>query len=263
MRVLLFVCTIMCWSLPPASAQELGDDQPLRDQWVQDWVARYKQWQVDREALFYYMEWRYWLVKSFPINERDSIRPKLAMITSMHVPVPPFFLGDICRTIQIPGTKYHEPCRLYRDSRDNLATRLARRAEAASIAYKENPRKSTFVEKIHLDGAWSTVQYPFPHIYGVVGVHVSIWESGRFQLSMPGAMVVLVPGPEGHEFKPAITYGFSYRIKDFTSNWGNRVGSLHINFAPVKILGWTRVSGGDSPFFDSQILLVGLSITPF
>ena len=76
--------------------------------------------------------------------------------------------------------------------------------------------KSSFFQRVHLTGLWVQARYPATPAYGIVGMQVGVVETGRFTLPAVGVMVVMIPdGDGGHDWKPATTLGFGYRLFDF------------------------------------------------
>ena len=81
-------------------------------------------------------------------------------------------------------------------------------------------------------------RYPATPAYGIVGMQVGVFEAGRFTLPAIGVMVVMIPdGEGGHDWKPATTLGFGYRICDFVPPLMKKQASLHFNVARTNLHG--------------------------
>ena len=84
-------------------------------------------------------------------------------------------------------------------------------------------------------------------------------EIGRYTLPATGVMLVMVPdGAGGHDWKPATTLGFAYRLFDFVPPMHKTPVSLHINIARTHISGIhdERIDGGIE-----DINFVGFSVS--
>ena len=81
---------------------------------------------------------------------------------------------------------------------------------------EEKVVKTSFFRRLHLTGGWAQAQYPSTHTYGIVGMQVGVVETGRFTIPAIGVMLMMIPdGRGGHEWKPATTLGFGFRLFDF------------------------------------------------
>jgi hypothetical protein len=136
-----------------------------------------------------------------------------------------------------------------------------RRASVVSSGGKVDDKvvKTSFFQRVHLTGLWMQARYPATPVYGIVGMQVGVIEAGRFTLPAIGAMVVMIPdGEGGHEWKPATTIGFGYRICNFVVPGLNKQASLHFNIAR------TNVHGGQEQQFSPgmfNVNLFGLSVS--
>ncbi len=258
MRIkLALLIFVFCITPKAVWGQEVESDQPLKDQWIRDWVKMYKDWQVDQTKFFDASERRYWLVKVFMEADRNKgVKPP--KFYPMFKPSAPPFLGDLCASVQTKGSAYFEACELLEDSRDDLATKLIRRQIQSGVNLKEADPKTSFAKRVHVDGGWTAPYLPFPHIYGVIGMHVGWKTIGRSQLYMlPGGMVVTYPvGVGSRAFRPALTWGGSIRLFGLKPFW-----SVHLNMAAVRILGMDNPLG--MPNTNSTVGMMGFSITPF
>jgi len=98
--------------------------------------------------------------------------------------------------------------------------------------------KSSFFQRVHLTGSWVHARYPAAPLYGIVGMQVGVFETGRFTLPAIGVMLMMIPdGEGGHDWKPATTVGFGFRICDFVAPFIKRQASLHFNIARTSIHG--------------------------
>ena len=119
--------------------------------------------------------------------------------------------------------------------------------------------KNSFLTRMHLTGLWFEARYPATPAYGIVGMQIGVYETGRFTLPAVGMMVVLMPdGSGGHAWKPATTLGFGYRLCDFIPPFVARQASLHFNVAYVNLPG--AVDTKTLPGF-SNTTLFGLSVS--
>ena len=119
--------------------------------------------------------------------------------------------------------------------------------------------KSSFFQRVHLTGLWTRAQYPGTPVYGIVGMQISVLEIGRYTLPATGVMLVMVPdGAGGHDWKPATTLGFGYRLFDFMAPLHTTPVSLHINIARTHIHGIQ-----DEPILSerSNINFIGFSLS--
>jgi hypothetical protein len=65
-----------------------------------------------------------------------------------------------------------------------------------------------------------------------------VLEIGRYTLPATGVMLVMIAdGKGGHDWKPATTLGFGYRLLDFVPPLHRTPVSLHINIARSHIHG--------------------------
>ncbi len=98
--------------------------------------------------------------------------------------------------------------------------------------------KTSFFQHVHLTGLWTRAQYPATPVYGIVGMQIAVLEIGRYTLPAAGVMLVMVDNGEGgHDWKPATTLGFGYRLFDFLPPMRKTPVSLHINVARTHIHG--------------------------
>ena len=118
--------------------------------------------------------------------------------------------------------------------------------------------KTSFFHRVHVTGLWLQARYPAQPAYGIVGMQVGVFETGRFTLPAVGVMLVMIPHADGsHEWKPATTLGFGYRICDFVAPALRKPVSLHFNIARTTFHG---VQDEFVPVM-STVNLFGLSVS--
>ena len=146
-----------------------------------------------------------------------------------------------------------EPMRILERRRSSLVT-------SAGRVDDQVVKRSSFLKRIHVTGLWMTARYPAPPAYGIVGMQVGVFETGRFTLPAAGVMVVVVREAGGaYAWKPATTLGIGYRIWDGVPPLMKTPVSVHINVARVQL------HGVDGPRFVpgmGNVNLVGLSVSP-
>ena len=60
------------------------------------------------------------------------------------------------------------------------------------------------VRRVHVTGLWTQAQYPGTQAYGLAGMQIGVFETGRFTLPAVGVMLVMVAdGKGGYDWKPA------------------------------------------------------------
>ena len=85
---------------------------------------------------------------------------------------------------------------------------------------------------------WMRAQYPAASVYGIVGMQIAVFEVGRYTVPAIGVMAVMMPdGEGGHDWRPATTLAFGYRLSDFVVPFLRRPASLHLNVARTSIHG--------------------------
>ena len=131
-------------------------------------------------------------------------------------------------------------------------------AQQTLITQKQNEQDphSSFWKHVHLDAAWTSLDYR-THSYGVVGVHVTLPEiARRVQIFLPpGFLLLSIPdGAGGREFQPAATIGVSIKMFRFDFPQGKQ-GMAYFNLAKAYLI--NRGSMTANPSVD----LLGLSFS--
>ena len=237
MKIPLLICLVLMTTAAPAFAQSearaqeehlvLGPDFERRFDELAAWLKEYQAWEKWFEV------WGNRVARNFddqPLWERP-VRP-----------APPVWLYAECQDDWVgDGGPIATACHILRHWDEEPLLILQRRgASLVTTGGKVNDQvvKSTFFQRVHLTGLWVRARYPAPSAYGVVGMQIGVFETGRFTLPAIGAMVVLIPdGEGGHSLKPATTMGFGYRLLDFVPPMMKTQVSLHLNVARVQVLG--------------------------
>jgi hypothetical protein len=156
-------------------------------------------------------------------------------------PDPPVWLAAECQGFVGSDGVLASACDILRNWDDRPLRILQRRSPSlVTSAGNVNDKvvKSSFFQRLHLTGLWLRAQYPATPVYGIVGMQIGVIEVRRFTLPAVGVMVMMVPdGEGGHDWKPATTLGFGYRIVDVVLPVINKPASLHFNIARTSIHG--------------------------
>ena len=156
-------------------------------------------------------------------------------------PEPPVWLEAECQGYFGSDGLLASACDILRNWDDQpLLILQRRRSSLATSGGKVDDKvvKSSFFQRVHLTGLWMQARYPATPVYGIVGMQIGVFEAGRFTLPAIGVMVVMIPdGEGGHDWKPATTLGFGYRICDFVPPFIKKQASLHFNIARTSIHG--------------------------
>jgi hypothetical protein len=178
-------------------------------------------------------------------------------------PAPPVWLEAECRDFWGNDGPLASACYLLRHWDEQPFLILQRRHTPVGTAGgrpQDKVEKTTFFRRVHLTGLWGHAQYPATQTYGIIGMQVSVFETGRLTLPAIGVMLVMVPdGEGGHAWKPGTTVGFGYRLCDFVPPLIKRQVSLHFNVARTNVHGVR-----DDRLFPGglNLNLIGLSISP-
>jgi hypothetical protein len=123
---------------------------------------------------------------------------------------------------------------------------------------QENPRRSSFLSRLHLDGMWTTTSTN-GRLYGIVGSHLSLVDIGRIQLfGPPGVMLLSIPdGTGGRQMALGYTWGLSIRLGDVRIGAPTKNMTVFLNVTKV-FLGPTEGPAASSRGYD----IVGFSIAP-
>ena len=93
------------------------------------------------------------------------------------------------------------------------------RARESSVRHRvhtpDEPRHSSFLTRVHIDGLWTTTQ-DGARLSGIIGTHISLVDVGRVQVfGPPGIMLLTVPdGRGGRRVSLGYTWGASLRLAD-------------------------------------------------
>jgi hypothetical protein len=127
-------------------------------------------------------------------------------------PDPPVWLPDVCDLL---GDDEHlaGACRLLPVWRDDPIVARNRQATVAAVTQQEEPKKTSWLQHLHVDGLWSTTQSNMV-AFGLFGAHATIDVKGRVQVfAVPGILLMSVPQGLGRrELWPATDWGISYRL---------------------------------------------------
>ena len=175
-----------------------------------------------------FVEWREWWAKW--ANRREpgwfaSSRPR------RQKPAPPDWLPARCENVIADTDPLAQACALLEEWRQDPLLLRSRSAQVAAVQNKEDDRKTTWWEHIHVDVLWPATELR-ASVYGVVGFHTAAAIRGRLQVFLaPGVMLLNLPTADGTRvWKVAANYGIGYRLLDFTFP-GGRPASLHVNIA--------------------------------
>jgi hypothetical protein len=143
-------------------------------------------------------------------------------------------------------------CRLVDDPRAASAAPVARPAA------EPQPKHSSFLTRIHLDGLATTSQTD-ARVYGIIGSHVSLVDVGRLQLfGPPGVLLLTVPDERGgRRVTFGYTWGLSIRLTDIRLNGPTKNMTLFLNVSKVW-LGSGESGARNTRGYD----IVGVSIAP-
>jgi hypothetical protein len=156
-------------------------------------------------------------------------------------PHPPAWLADACSDELVVDEQLATACHILRTWDDQPIQIIQRRGSAVRTSagnIADTVVKSSFFHRIHLTGLWTRAQYPGTPVYGIVGMQISVFETGRLTLPATGVMLVMVSdGGGGYDVRPASTVGFGYRLFDFMAPIHKKPVSLHLNVARSHIHG--------------------------
>jgi hypothetical protein len=236
----------------PASAQErepAADPIPQFEQRFDElaaWLREYEVWERWFEV------WCNRVARSFdghPVWDR-RMRPQ-----------PPDWLSTACREDWVYDDLLTSACYVLRHWDAHPLQIIQRRDSSSRLTPAGDDRvvKNSFLTRMHLTGLWLEARYPATPAYGIVGMQIGVYETGRFVLPAVGVMVVLMPDSSGgHALRPATTLGFGYRLLDFVPPFLARQASLHFNVAYVNLPGASDATA--MPGF-ANTTLFGLSVS--
>jgi hypothetical protein len=206
------------------------------------------------------LDYRRWM-------DLHSNRPVFSVVTGMpHArnvrPVAPSWLPGYCAgTFQADIASEHICPRFnavknydWIDERNHLLL-------AQLIGKRENSAHTSFKQRIHLDVGYAAAEFPSPHVYGLIGVHVGLVPVGPCEVNvLPGSLILRVPDRGNNsKLQPSVTLGGGgCRLGKFTIPGLGRQGVLHANLAQIHLIGRSseeKMLGG------SNLTMMGFSIT--
>ena len=225
---------------PAPSAEQKSDE-------LTKWLKEYRAWEK------WFEQWGNRVERNFN-NDQIWTRKKR--------PEPPVWLAQACREDLVVDDQLASACNILVTWDDQPMQILRRRGLPVATSggqVADKVVKSSFFQRVHLTGLWTRAQYPGSPVYGIVGMQISVLEIGRYTLPATGVMLVMVPdGAGGHDWKPATTLSFGYRLFDFMAPLHKTPVSLHINIARTHIHGIQ-----DEPILSerSNINFIGFSLS--
>jgi hypothetical protein len=178
-------------------------------------------------------------------------------------PVPPEWLESYCQGTFQSDVTSDQICPRYNALKDYDWLSARNHTLLAQLrAQRERPTHSSFKQRIHFDALYTAAEFPSPHIYGAIGIHVGLIPVGRCQINIvPGSMLISRPDNSGgRNWQPAVTVGGgSCALSKFTFPGTRKQGLLHVNVVRVHVMGQTSEamllhSGAD-------LTLMGFSFT--
>src|SRR4051812_27383694 len=218
-----------------------------RSEELSTWLKEYRAWEK------WYELWGNRLARNgngFPISER---KPR---------PQPPAWLGEGGRDAFAVDDQLESACHIlwtWDDQPVEIVKRQGSQTATSSGKPADTVVKTSFFQRVHLTGLWVRAQYPGTPVYGIIGMQIGVLEVGRVTLPATGVMLVTLPdGRGGHDWKPASTVGFGYRLCDFIAPFEKKPFSLHLNIATTHINGLQS-----EPFLSGRanISFVGFSVS--
>ena len=176
-------------------------------------------------------------------------------------PIAPAWLSDYCAGTFQSDITSDQICPRYNAVKDYdwLADRN-HALLAQLIQKKEAPTNTSFTQRIHLDVGYMAAEFPSPHVYGLIGVHVGLVPLGPCEINvLPGSMLLRIPDGNGSKLQPSVTLGGGgCRLTHFKLPGTNRYAVLHANVAEVHLIGQ---SPEETMLGGSNLTLMGFSIT--
>lgn len=259
MKIAFLVCVALVTGALPALGQQhqhaqqqqqpvLGSSFEQRFDELAQWLSDYYAWEEWFEV------WGNRVAKNFDgqlILERKK-RPD-----------PPVWLAAECQGYLGSDGLLATGCDILRHwDEDPLLILQRRRPSVVRSGGRLNDTvaKTSFFHRVHLTGLWTQARYPGTQAYGIAGMQIGVFETGRFTLPAVGVMVVLVAdGEGGYDWKPATTVGFGYRLFDFVPPFMDGPVSIHLNLARTNVHG---VQDARIPLGMQNVNLFGLSVSP-
>ena len=228
--VLMVVASAIAATAAPARAQQHapipGPSAAERSEELAQWLKEYRAWEK------WFEQWGNRVAKNF---NSDVIWKRKDR------PHPPAWLAETCANDPIIDEQLVSACNILL-SWDEQPLQIIRRRDSPVTTSGGKPAdtvvKTSFFQHVHLTGMWTRAQYPAAPAYGIVGMQIGVLEIGRYTLPATGVMLVMISdGKGGHDWKPASTLGFGFRLLDFVPPLHQAPLSLHINIARTHIVG--------------------------
>ncbi len=180
------------------------------------WLSAIKEWQQ------YESKWR-----NRPVRDGWG-----RVVERKAAPLAPAWLAARCAWLSDGHVPDLEPrtalaCRLLEDPR--LET-----AQIARLEAEMPPKHSSFLRRIHVD-MLATQSRLGTRMYGIVGMHVTLVDVGRFHMfGPPGVLLVTVPaGNGGRRVTFGYTWGVSVRLTDIRLGGRAKNMTLFLNISKV------------------------------
>ena len=225
--------------LPAPSVQQRSDE-------LAKWLKEYRAWEK------WFEQWGNRVQKNFNNDPLWGRKQR---------PEPPAWLAAACRNDLVIDEQLGIACNILLTWDDEPGEIIRRRDSPVTTSggtVADKVVKSSFFQHIHLTGLWTRAQYPGTPVYGIVGMQIAVLELGRYTLPATGVMLVMVDAGGRHDWKPATTLGFGYRLVDFVPPMRKTPVSLHINVARTHIHGLQ-----DEPIVSqsTNITFIGFSVS--
>src|SRR4029077_3990734 len=125
-------------------------------------------------------------------------------------PVAPSWVSDYCAGTFQSDVNSDQICPRYNAVKDYDWLADRNHALLAQLIQKrEAPKNTSFKQRIHLDIGYAAAEFPSPHVYGLIGMHVGLVPLGPCEINvLPGTFLLRVPeGAGGSKLQPAVTFG--------------------------------------------------------
>ena len=251
MKIAMLVVVALVAGAIPAFAQEqelvLGPEfEQQRFDELAKWLKEYEAWEKWFEV------WGNRVARNFddqPIWERKK-RPE-----------PPVWLEAECQDDLVADGLLATACYILRHWDEQPLLILQRRSSSLATSggkVDDEVVKSSFFQRVHLTGLWMQARYPATPAYGIVGMQIGVFETGRFTLPAVGVMLVMVPdGEGGTPGSRQPLWVSAIGSCDFVPPLMKKQVSLHFNVARTHVHGvQERILPGTS-----NVNLFGLSVS--